>query len=89
MLCPPLHPSLPSKLLIPATNALVIISTCPSPHPVFFASVTLPAALAPFQRRSSSHQAPGHRTTALAVARMCDTDLAAAVVYYRFVDDEV
>ncbi|KAL4423129.1 hypothetical protein ABPG77_004812 [Micractinium sp. CCAP 211/92] len=28
------------------------------------------------------------RTTALAVARMCDTDLAAAVVYYRFVDDE-
>ncbi|KAL4458287.1 hypothetical protein ABPG75_013152 [Micractinium tetrahymenae] len=28
------------------------------------------------------------RATALAVARMCDTDLAVAVVYYRFVDDE-
>lgn len=28
------------------------------------------------------------RAAALAVARMCDTDLAAAVVYYRFVDEQ-
>lgn len=46
------------------------------------ATGTVPAALL-------HPTALGDRAAALALARMCDTDLAAALVYYRWVDDEV
>ena len=74
--------SLKLRLPVCAPARVCTVTHRNAPHACCRSSCAAPACL---------QYPPGARDRAVAVAvgRMCDTDLASAIAYYRWVDDEV